>query len=148
MTVTPAEAQVGQPLTISVTIKNETAKNLTDVAVVSHKAPDCSRPDLGTLAPHQSVTYSCSGGKAQDPPVTFDLAATATVGGAGYYGKDLRTVTKAKYTVTGTPTPSPSLPVTGSTAASGLAAVGLGLVVLGVLALFVSVTWRMRLRER
>lgn len=144
MSVAPQKAEPGEPLTVTITVTNQTKKDLTDVSVVSRSAPDCSRPDLGTLGPGQAVTYSCDGGKAQQQLGTFEIAATATSDGVGYYSKTLRTNAKAVYTVT----PSPTLPDTGSTAASGLTAAGLGFVVLGVLALVVSMTWRRRAKER
>ncbi|MET8847245.1 hypothetical protein [Amycolatopsis sp. NPDC004625] len=71
---TQPKAHAGEPVTFAVVVTNPGTVPASDVQVADDVVPACSKP-LGTLAPGQTVTYSCTG---TAPPDDFTNTAKAT----------------------------------------------------------------------
>ncbi len=75
-TVSPTQVRQGDPLTITETVTNKGDVPLSNVSVVDHDFPDCSKSNLGTLAAGASTKYTCTTKGPAD-----DLTTTSTATG-------------------------------------------------------------------
>ncbi|EOD70016.1 DUF7507 domain-containing protein [Amycolatopsis vancoresmycina] len=71
---TQPRAHAGEPVTFAVVVTNPGRVPAADVRVTDDAVPACAKP-LGTLAPGQTVTYTCTG---TAPPDDFTNTAQAT----------------------------------------------------------------------
>ncbi|MFF1606187.1 hypothetical protein ACFVYA_00290 [Amycolatopsis sp. NPDC058278] len=71
---TRPKAHAGEPVTFAVVVTNPGDVPASGVEVADPAVPGCAKP-LGTLAPHQTVSYTCTG---TAPPDDFTNTAKAT----------------------------------------------------------------------
>ncbi|WP_086853698.1 DUF7507 domain-containing protein, partial [Amycolatopsis kentuckyensis] len=86
---TQPKAHAGEPVTFAVAVTNPGDVPASRVEVADPAVPECAKP-LGTLAPGQTVTYSCTGTAPPD-----DFTNTAKVTGTSTLGDALDGVASA-----------------------------------------------------
>ncbi|MFJ7211273.1 hypothetical protein [Amycolatopsis sp. NPDC098790] len=76
------KAHAGEPVTFAVAVTNPGSVPATGVQATADAVPACAKA-LGTLAPHQTVTYDCTGpAPADDFTNTVKATGTSTLGDA------------------------------------------------------------------
>ncbi|WP_435869899.1 DUF7507 domain-containing protein [Amycolatopsis mediterranei] len=90
---TQPKAHAGEPVTFAVVVTNPGDVPASGVEVADAAVPGCAKP-LGTLAPHQTVSYTCPG---TAPPDDFTNTAKAT--GTSALGDALDGVASARVDV-------------------------------------------------
>ncbi|MBE8519926.1 DUF11 domain-containing protein [Amycolatopsis sp. H6(2020)] len=90
---TQPKAHAGEPVTFAVAVTNPGDVPASGVEVADAAVPECAKP-LGTLAPGQTVSYSCTGTAPPD-----DFTNTAKVTGTSTLGDALDGVASARVDV-------------------------------------------------
>jgi LPXTG-motif cell wall-anchored protein len=138
-TATPEKVRPGQQVTVTVTVGNEFDVEFGTVRVISDRAPDCARSDIGPLAAGASKTYTCSVTAGKRPGRHHvSLTAVAQTGyekfsaGAGVAFTVKKPKPSPSPSTSPSKTPVPILPITGTPSAlPGLALAGVLLLMAG-----------------